>query len=316
MSVSLRIGLSAVIVACEAETPCFLATRRDDDARALPFGTFDPETDRTFELALRGWVRAQTGFELGYVEQLYTFGDRDRETPGASLVDAPENTRVISVGYLGLTPETANVDAAFDARWQSWYQHFPWEDHRAERPAIIDAEIVPHLLTWAAGSKTRLQRAKLAFAFEGQDWIEERVLERYELLYEAGLVQECARDAGLTEIAASFGEPMVSDHRRILATAISRLRGKIKYRPVIFELMPKRFTLSALQHTVEAILGLRLHKQNFRRALDRTGLVEGTGIMETKTGGRPAELFRFRREVLQRKSVLGVATPNLKRDLD
>jgi hypothetical protein len=68
---------------------------------------------------------------------------------------------------------------------------------------------------------------------------------------------------------------MASDHRRILATAISRLRGKIKYRPVVFELMPERFTLSALQRTVEGILGLGLHTQNFRRALDKTGLVTG-----------------------------------------
>ena len=107
---------------------------------------------------------------------------------------------------------------------------------------------------------------------------------------------------------------MASDHRRILATAVSRLRGKLKYRPVVFELMPERFTLSALQQTCEALLGLTLHKQNFRRALDRAGLVEGTGAMETSTGGRPAELFRFRREILRRRIVSGVATPARRTD--
>ena len=105
---------------------------------------------------------------------------------------------------------------------------------------------------------------------------------------------------------------MASDHRRILATALSRLRGKVKYRPVAFELMPEAFTLSALQQTVEAIIGYRLHKQNFRRALDRAGFVEGTGKMESQTGGRPAELYRYRREALAGLPSLGLATPKLR----
>ena len=101
------------------------------------------------------------------------------------------------------------------------------------------------------------------------------------------------------------------DHRdrRILATAIGRLRGKIKYRPVVFELMPECFTLLDLQKVVEALLGLPLHKQNFRRSLDRSGLVEGLGVFTQATGGRPAELFRFRRAALQEGHVLGVQTP-------
>ena len=140
------------------------------------------------------------------------------------------------------------------------------------------------------------------------------MLERYELLYEAGLVQEAARDRADTaalapDLAAAVGEPMISDHRRILATAVSRLRGKIKYRPVVFELMPEAFTLSALQRAAEAIIGAPLHKQNFRRALERAELVEGLGRLETDTGGRPAELFRFRREILRARPVSGLSIP-------
>jgi hypothetical protein len=105
---------------------------------------------------------------------------------------------------------------------------------------------------------------------------------------------------------------MFSDHRRILATAVSRLRGKIKYRPVIFELMPEDFTLSALQRAVEAIAGISLHKQNFRRALERAELVEGLGRMDAGTGGRPAELFRFRRELLSARPVSGLSLPSLR----
>lgn len=310
MSDRLIIGLSAVILAADAQRPLVLVTRRNgDDLPGLPFGPFDPDGHRTFELGLRGWVEAQTGFDLGYVEQLYTFGDRGRETPDARLNDVSDSARIISVSYLALTCEPAEPDGLFRARWRSWYDFFPWEDHRGGRPALIDETIVPQLTSWAAGSEARLNRARLAFGFGGQDWIEERVLERYELLYEAGLVEECARDAGLPPASPGLGRAMASDHRRILATGIARLRGKIKYRPVLFELMPERFTLSALQGVAEAVLGLCLHKQNFRRALDKTGLVAGTGQMQTSTGGRPAELYRFRRELVRRKSVSGIAAP-------
>jgi hypothetical protein len=99
---------------------------------------------------------------------------------------------------------------------------------------------------------------------------------------------------------------MTFDHRRILATAIARLRGKMKYRPVVFELMPPSFTLLELQRTVEAISGIRLHKQNFRRLMEDQGLVEGTGKFATQARGRPAELFRFRREVLRERPAPGV----------
>jgi hypothetical protein len=315
MTDRLVIGLSAVIVAATTDMPLVLITRREGGQPALPFGPFDPEGHRTFELGLRGWVSEQTGFALGYVEQLYTFGDMGRDTPGARLADTSGGSRVISVSYLGLTPERAEIDTAFDARWRSWYGFFPWEDHRTGRPALIDEDIAPALMSWAAGNESRLDRARVAFGLgPAHGWVEERVLERYELLYEAGLVTECARDAELADDGCGFGLPMVSDHRRILATAMGRLRGKVKYRPVVFELMPERFTLSALQQVMEALLGLTLHKQNFRRALDKTGLVEGTGAMETSTGGRPAELFRFKREMLRRKDASGIATPAMRQN--
>jgi hypothetical protein len=309
----LLIGLSAVMVAIQDDMPLVLVTRRGSED-ALPFGPFHPDKHRTFDLSLRGWVREQTGFELGYVEQLYTFGDRDRETPEATLAGAPPHSRVISVGYLALTPDARPAEAGFEARWQNWYRYFPWEDHRNGRPAMIDNQIAPRLFTWAAGKELRLERAKIAFGLDGARWAEERVLDRYELLYEAGLVAECARDANLAEPDIALGEAMASDHRRILATAISRLRGKIKYRPVVFELMPERFTLSALQRTVEGILGLGLHTQNFRRALDKTGLVTGTGAMETGTGGRPAELYRFCRDQAISTGAPGLSTPRRSAD--
>jgi hypothetical protein len=91
------------------------------------------------------------------------------------------------------------------------------------------------------------------------------VLDRYELLYEAGLVEDALRDdrpaARSRAGQVMLGEPMRFDHRRILATAIARLRAKLKYRPVIFKLMAPEFTLTELQFTVEAISGRHLHSR-------------------------------------------------------
>jgi len=99
------------------------------------------------------------------------------------------------------------------------------------------------------------------------------------------------------------------DHRRILATGIARLRAKIKYRPVVFELMPPDFTLGQLQLGVEALAGRPLHKQNFRRLIDQQGLVEETGAVSAETGGRPAKLYRFRREIVIERAVAGSKLP-------
>ncbi len=151
---------------------------------------------------------------------------------------------------------------------------------------------------------------RICFGFDGAAWDEEKVLDRYELLYEAGPRgrgdPRRPRGRAPWNDRPRLGTPMRFDHRRILATAIGRVRAKIKYRPVIFELMPDEFTLFELQKTVEAILGPHLHKQNFRRLVEGAGLVEPTGEVKMRTGGRPAKLYRFRREVLLERPAPGV----------
>jgi hypothetical protein len=291
--IGVRIGLSAVVIALRDRQAVVLTTPGDDGAQqsevALPFGPFDPVRDRTFELALRAFVTAQTGFRLGYVEQLYTFGDAGRGSPRAT--PGPERNREVSVGYLALTVDAAEAPRA-DARWSPINDFFPWEDWRTGRPAILE-RLSERLGEWAGADPARRSRADALFALSPETrWAEGRVLERYELLYEAGLVAESARDRDQPP-KASLGRSMASDHRRILATALGRLRSKLKYRPVLFDLMDETFTLSGLQTAAEAVAGVPLHKQNFRRGVERTGLVEATGRLSTGTGGRPAELFRF-----------------------
>lgn len=325
MPASVVIGLSAVIMAIRAGEAVVLTVRPHDAATdrvstlaGLPFGPFDPEGHRTFEIALRDFVTEQTRFDLGYVEQLYTFGNKGRDAPRAEV--GAGAARVVSVGYLALTPSAVDTDAP-DSAWAPWTRFFPWEDWRQGRPALIDEAIAPALRAWAGRDEAKLSRARLLFALDGARWNEERVLERYELLYEAGLAPEAdrdrAREAGEAAVephalSAALGEPMLSDHRRILATGLGRLRGKLKYRPVVFELTPPEFTLSALQRAVEAIAGVPLHKQNFRRVVERIDLVEGLGRMDTETGGRPAELFRFRRELLTQRPAGGLSLPLLR----
>jgi hypothetical protein len=106
-----------------------------------------------------------------------------------------------------------------------------------------------------------------------------------------------------------MGDSLKSDHRRILATALGRIRGKIAYRPVVFELLPGEFTLLQLQRVAEALSGAKLHKQNFRRLVANADLVEPIGRTTTIGRGRPAELFRFRREVLGETKTVGLSRP-------
>ncbi|MBN8964074.1 MAG: NAD regulator [Rhizobiales bacterium] len=312
----IEVGLTAAIVAVEAEEPRILvaADPNSEIHAGLPFGPFDPLAHRTFEIGLRSWVAAQTAINVGYVEQLYTFGDRGRHAHPGDV-----GPHMISVGYLALTRMSDNAAAlrTADADFEPWYRFFPWEDWRGGKPDIVDRIIVPLLEQWAKSGKGetphplgRRERLRHCFGVEGSPWDEEKVLDRYELLYEAGLVEEARRDGREAAVPRTkiprLGEPMRFDHRRILATAIARLRAKLKYRPVVFELMPGEFTLTELQRTVEAISGRHLHKQNFRRLVESAALVEPTGETSTTTGGRPAALFRFRRDVVQERPAPGL----------
>ena len=314
----IEIGLNAAIVAVESLAPLILDVHGEPGGAldGLPFGPFDPLRHRTLEIGLRAWVAAQTELKLGYVEQLYTFGDRGRHAQPSDT-----DPHVMSVGYLALTRRSGESDevlARSGAAWRPWYGYIPWEDWRGGRPALLDQTILPLLEDWCSRARSaesparpvsRRDRVRLSFGLGGVPWDEERVLDRFELLYEAGLVGEALRDGRPAALARErlpyLGASMRHDHRRILATAISRLRAKLKYRPVVFELMPEEFTLTELQRTVEAISGRHLHKQNFRRLVEQSHLVEPTGGASLSTGGRPAAMFRFRREVLQERPAPG-----------
>ncbi|HXE23860.1 MAG TPA: hypothetical protein VN637_03125 [Roseiarcus sp.] len=295
---SIAVELIAVLVAVADGRPLAMTI---DDGRALPSGPFEV-AHRSLQSGLRAWVERQTRHPLGYVEQLYTFADSDRR-------NGPADAHAISISYLGLVREEGTI--APQAAWRPWYDYFPWEDHRGGPPPLIKNTIARELRHWAESGgdrAARRKRAAIAFGLEGRQWNEELALQRYELLYEARLVPEACGPAGHRREPA-LGRPMAGDHRRILATGIARVRAKIKYNPVIFELMPPIFTLLQLQRCVEAVAGLNLHKPNFRRLIEQQELVEETGETVSDTGGRPAKAYRFRAAVREERAAAGTKLP-------
>ena len=269
----------------------------------LPSGLLAP-LRHSLQAGVRMWVAKQTSQPMGYVEQLYTFVDTRRQNE--------QGLPVLYVSYLGLVREAADSILHPDAKWQDCYGYFPWEDLRTDggqRDAIVS-----RLRIWANSADTeevrqkRLKRIHLCWGVEPENWSEEYVLQRYEMLYESGLIAEAAEPQANFDFALT-GQPMRHDHRRVLATALSRLRAKIKYRPVIFELMPPEFTLLQLQNSVEAISGRLLHKQNFRRQIQQQNLIEpsDTGVSGSK--GRPAQLYRFRDDVLPDRLISDIGLP-------
>lgn len=318
MSSQVAAELVAVVIGVDDDVPVVLAT---DDA--LPHGPLEP-AHRSLQAGVRAWVAEQSAVQLGYVEQLYTFADAGRlpgeatslepassdQSPTAETV-APGRTaapheavtagRTVAISYLGLTRATSR------AQWMSIYSLFPWEDRRGA-DAALDDSLAAALQAWAGVDAEARARVAYTFGLDGEPWQPDLVLQRYELLWEAGLVAESAGSAH-----PATGRPMVHDHRRILATGLARLRSTLQYRPLIFELLPEEFTLGHLQATVEALAGRQVHKPNFRRlVLQQAELVEPTGRTSKETGGRPARLYRYRRAVHAERRHVGTKLPRPK----
>lgn len=283
--------LVALVVTVDGDEPFALAS---GDPRRLPAGPLD-RRHPSLQEGVRTFVREQTGQELGFVEQLYTFADLGR---------GDEQERTVSISYLGLTRT-----AATDAGWLGLYDALPWEDRRTGPGEWAD--LPERLNAWIGRGDgptptARRTRRDQLFGVGEHTWRGELALQRYELLWEAGLVAEARRP----RLRTPLGVPMLHDHRRILATGLSRLRAKLTYRPVLFELLPTEFTLGRLQQVAEALAGQEVHKQNFRRLVEQQHrLVEPTGATERSTGGRPARLYRFRGEVLAEREQVGTKLP-------
>src|SRR5688572_27454839 len=175
----IELGLNAAIVTVREGQPHIVVVRPGTAGSgawdALPFGPFAPRAHRTLEIGLREWVKRQTGLDLGYVEQLYTFGDRGRHAE-------PGGAHTLSVGYLALTRGAG--EALLGSHWAPWYAYFPWEDWREGKPDILSDQIEPRLKQWAerpplpdepARALRRQERLRISFGIGGA-WDEEKVL--------------------------------------------------------------------------------------------------------------------------------------------
>ena len=100
---------------------------------------------------------------------------------------------------------------------------------------------------------------------------------------------------GLMSVTDASQTALAFDHNIILTATLDRLRGRVEYSPIGFELLPTQFTLRELQTLHETILGKKLNKDAFRRKILARGQLEATGQLETGQGFRPAEFYRFRR---------------------
>jgi hypothetical protein len=307
----IAVCLNAAIFAVRGDEPVVAVIPARHGERmdsSLPSGLFSTREHDSLEGGLRDWVRRQTGLELGFAQQLCTFEERSADC-GTSVV--------VSISYIALVGPDHSADSE-TATWRSWYAFFPWEDWRRGRPKCLTSDIEPALGDWAKLSTIpcavrepldRAHRVRMCFGLDGAAWDDEKVLERYDLLCEAGVIGAAPPNAAgarvFSQLIPTLGHS-IGDQARVLASGIGQLRRTVKSRPVIFELMPEVFTLFELQKTVEAILGPHLHKQNFRRLVEAEGLVEPTGQFKLRTGGRPAQLYRFRRDVLWERPAPGV----------
>jgi hypothetical protein len=311
------VELLAVVMAVLADEPMVRLVRTDlvsgRSAVGLPSIGFDPRAGETLESALRKGVEPISGVGLGHIEQL------EAGAHEVARAHQDRSGRRLVIGYLALTHEN-RIGAASTANavWHSWYHFFPWEDWRRGRPAVLTNAIEPGLFAWAAAApdaaeaRARRERVCICFGAEGIGWDEEQVAERNELLDLSGVLDKALsfppsprQIAGREQLAIERTSLSRTD-RLVLAAAMGRLRTKIKSKPLVFDLMPELFTLFELQRAVEAILGPHLHKQNFRRLVEQTGLVEPTNEMKTHTGGRPAKLYRFRHSVVLERLQPGV----------
>ena len=308
----IEIGLTAAIVGVGASEPpqSRMATTSSDVHAGLPFGPLDPLAHRTFEIGLRAWVEQQTGLRVGYVEQLYTFGDRGRHAGPA------DEAHMVSVGYLALTGIPSATALKAGARVSS--RGIAFSQGRTGARSGPRSSTTSSCSTGGPARRMASSAAPSAGANgcgfasgrriavgrrEGARPLRDALRSRTDRGGAArwARIRARARLAARARRADALRPPPHPGHRdRAAARQAEIPAGGVRADAA-------EFTLTELQHTVEAISGRVLHKQNFRRLVEGTALVEPTGETSTATGGRPAALFRFRREVLAERPAPGPA---------
>ncbi len=224
-------------------------------AWALPGGFV--RMDESLDHAAERELSEETGAEGLYMEQLYTFGDVGRDP----------RTRVISTAYMALADSSRlrihGGDDASDARWFT-VSLKPHSQQRTHTAAGFVLEQVQDL-TMSSSDVQLSARVKTTRTVEGR--------------------------GGRLERAVVGAGGVAFDHAAIIACGVERLRNKIEYTDIAFNLMPELFTLTELQQVYEVILDAELLKANFRRKT--AAMVLETDHYTSDAGHRPSRLHRF-----------------------
>ncbi|MCO6358235.1 NUDIX hydrolase [Roseivirga pacifica] len=208
---SIKLTVDAVVFGYESDSKIsvLLVKRRIAPYKgewAIPGGFV--KTSESLEEAVQRELKEETGVSISYLEQLYTFGESDRDP----------RERVVSVAYYGLIkPQDFDLNASTDAEEAEWF----------------DIDELP----------------ELAF-----------------------------------------------DHKRIIEVAIDRLKGKVTYEPIGFELLDREFPFSDLENLYVTLLGRPIDRRNFRKKMLSFGLLDELDKKSSTGRGRPANLFRFNSE--------------------
>jgi len=223
---------------------------------ALPGGFV--QIDESLEQAAARELKEETNIDNIYMEQLYTWGDVQRDP----------RMRVISTSYIGLADSKSLIikadDDADDATWFTVKCKL-YEERKVSTPDGYKLEKLYNLIL--SGEDENVLNA----AIRKVKVIEDKNCKIYQEIVQSN------------EIAF--------DHAKIIAYAIERLRTKIEYTDIAFNLMPELFTLTELQQVYEVILDTELLKANFRRKTSH--MVIETNEYTKDAGHRPSKLFRF-----------------------
>jgi len=222
---------------------------------ALPGGFVN--MNESLDEAARRELKEETNIDNIYMEQLYTWGDVGRDP----------RTRVISTSYMSLVDsQILNVKANDDADDAKWFT-VSCKLYQEQKTVTKDGYVLQRLFNLKLINEEEELSATVKVAKTVQNRI--TTIER--------------------EIVESHG--IAFDHAKVIQYGIERLRNKIEYTDIAFNLMPELFTLTQLQQVYEIILDTELLKANFRRKI--SGMVIETNEYTKDSGHRPSKLFRF-----------------------
>lgn len=224
---------------------------------ALPGGFVN--IDESLDEGAKRELKEETNIENIYMEQLYTWGDVDRDP----------RMRIISTSYMGLIDSSkVHIKAGDDARDCKWF---------TVTREVISEENFP----FENGLKTMQKKVLRLVSDDRQD----------EIVALLEVVSETRNAVTKSEMKIIDSANIAFDHAKIINYGLDRLANKLEYTSIVFNLMPPLFTLSELQKVYEVILGKKLFKANFRKKI--APMVEETDLYRTDTQHRPAKLFKF-----------------------